>query len=385
MNTDINIDADIAAIAMILEVVCKTTGMGFAAIGRVSGERWIACAVRDEIQFGLMSGDELKIETTLGHEIFRYHKEIVIDHVAEGEIYAKHHAQKKYGLQSYISLPIRTKNGDFFGTLCAIDPNPANINRQEVIGMFMLFADLIAFHLNTIKELALKEEQLIEDKKAAELRDKFIAILGHDLRNAVGAILNVSALLLRMPVEDRVKRMATIVQASTQRMRMLIENILDFANGHLGEGIKLQLSNDEPLEEMLLQVVEELRLVSQEYKVEIKFTLEQAFNCDGKRLAQLFSNLLNNALTHGKRGAPVQAVVSATNDEFLLSVTNEGDKISQHIMDRLFQPFYKGDKEPVRQGLGLYIASEISKAHKGTLEVDSTDEYTCFTFRMVIS
>lgn len=392
MNTQINIDADVAAIGAIdivpnlLEVVCKTTGMGFAAIARVTENRWVACAVRDEIAFGLLPGGELKVETTLCHEIRQHKMPVVIDHVAKDEIYANHHTPALYGLQSYISIPIITKEGNFFGTLCAIDPNPADLNKVEIINMFGLFADLIAFHLHAIEELAKKEAQLIEAKNTAELRDKFIAILGHDLRNPVGAILNVSELLLRMPVEDRVKKMASIVHSSTQRMRGLIENILDFARGHLGEGIKLQLSTEEPLAEMFLQIVEELRLVSPDYKIETKFTLEQTFSCDGKRLAQLFSNLLSNALTHGKKGALVQVVVSAKDDEFLLSITNEGNKIDMQVMDRLFQPFYKGDLEPTQRGLGLglYIASEISKAHKGTIEASSTDACTCFTFKMGI-
>ncbi|MES2650128.1 MAG: GAF domain-containing sensor histidine kinase [Bacteroidota bacterium] len=391
MNT-INIEADVAAIgtidivANLLEVVCRTTGMGFAAIARVTEHRWVACAVRDEIQFGLLPGGELKVDTTLCHEIRQHKMPVVIDHVAQDKIYASHHTPKLYGLQSYISIPITTKNGEFFGTLCAIDPRPAAINKFEIIKMFELFADLIAFHLHAIADIANKEAQLVEAKKTAELRDKFIAILGHDLRNPVGAVLNVAELLMRMPVDDRVKKLAGIVQTSTQRMRVLIENILDFARGHLGEGIKLHLSREESLEEMFLQIVEELRLVSADYKIETTFELAQTFNCDGQRLAQLLSNLLSNALTHGKKGAPVQVVACIKDDEFLLSVTNKGEKIAQQIMDRLFQPFYRGDIEPTEHGLGLglYIASEITKAHKGKLEVVSTDENTCFTFRMNI-
>lgn len=389
-NIHINIDADVAAIGKIdivpqlLEVVCKTTGMGFAAIARVTEDRWVACAVRDEIEFGLLPGGELKVETTLCHEIRQHKKPIVIDHVAEDLLYAHHHTPQMYGLQSYISIPIITKGGQFFGTLCAIDPNPADLNKVEIINMFGLFADLIAFHLHALEELDYKEQQLIEAKNTAELRDKFIAILGHDLRNPVAAVLNVAELLLRMPVEDRVKKMATIVQRSTKRMSGLIENILDFARGHLGNGIKLELSEQESLEEIFSQIVEELRTVSPDYKIEIQFNLRKTFNSDGKRIAQLLSNLLSNALTHGKAGELVEVLVQADEDGFLLSVTNRGDKIEKHIMDKLFQPFYRGDIEPTQQGLGLglYIASEIAKAHKGKLDVVSTDEFTCFTFRM---
>lgn len=392
MNQELTIESAIAAIGAIdsvpsmLEVVCKTTGMGFAAIARVTEDRWVACVVRDEIEFGLLPGGELKLDTTLCHEIRQHRKPIVIAHVAEDSVYANHHTPAMYGLQSYISIPIITKQGAFFGTLCAIDSKPAQINRVEIIGMFQLFADLIAFHLHTQQELAIKEQQLIEAAQTAELRDQFIAILGHDLRNPVAAVLNVAELLLRMPVDDRVKKMATIVQRSTNRMRGLIENILDFARGHLGNGIKLELTEEQSLTAIFSQIIEEHLAVSPIYQVESVFALERTFSCDGRRMAQLLANLLSNALTHGQQGEAVQVLAKTDGNNFILSVTNKGDKINDQIKNKLFQPFYRGDIEPSQRGLGLglYIASEIAKAHKGKLAVSSTDEFTCFTFSMEI-
>jgi signal transduction histidine kinase len=375
LSQESTIESAIAAIAAIdsvpamLAVVAKTTGMGFAAIARVTEDRWVACAVRDEIEFGLLPGGELKLDTTLCHEIRQHRQAIVIDHP-----------------QSYISMPIITKQGTFFGTLCAIDTKPAQINRVEIIGMFQLFSDLIAFHLHAQEELAIKEQQLIEAAQNADLRDKFIAILGHDIRNPVAAVLNVAELLLRMPVDDRVKKMATIVQRSTTRMRGLIENILDFARGHLGNGIKLELTDDQPLADFFSQIIEEHLAVSPNYKVEAVFELGRSFSVDGKRMAQLFANLLSNALTHGQQGETVQVLAKTDGQNFVLSVTNKGDKIEDQIKSKLFQPFYRGDIEPSQRGLGLglYIASEIAKAHKGMLTVSSTDEFTCFTFSMEI-
>ena len=114
----------IAAVPNILDVVCRATGMGFAAVARVTHDRWIACQVLDNIDFGLPPGGELKVETTLCHEI-RQHREVVaIDNVAEDAKYCDHHTPRMYGLQSYISVPIVLPDGRFFGTLCAIDPNP---------------------------------------------------------------------------------------------------------------------------------------------------------------------------------------------------------------------------------------------------------------------
>jgi GAF domain-containing protein len=78
----------------------------FAAVARVTDDKWVACAVRDEIAFGLVPGSELKLETTICNEIRQHHNPVVIDHVAEDELFANHHTPAMYGFQSYISFPI---------------------------------------------------------------------------------------------------------------------------------------------------------------------------------------------------------------------------------------------------------------------------------------
>ncbi|MBB2960943.1 ATP-binding protein [Methylobacterium sp. R2-1] len=144
----------IAAVPTILDVVCRTTGMGFAAVVRVTEERWVACAIKDDIAFGLKPGGELPIETTICHEIRQSSTAVVIDHVAEDPAFCAHHTPARYGFQSYISMPIVLPDGTFFGTLCAIDPKPAKLNTPAIVGMFKMFADLIGFHLDANQRLA---------------------------------------------------------------------------------------------------------------------------------------------------------------------------------------------------------------------------------------
>jgi phosphoserine phosphatase RsbU/P len=107
-------------------------------------------------------------------------------------------------------------------------------------------------------------------------------------------------------------------------------------------------------------------------------------NCDPGRIAQLLSNLLGNALTHGSATAPVRVQAICDADTVELSVANAGDPIPPAARVRLFQPFYRGEVRPSRQGwgLGLYIANEIAKAHGRSLNVVSTPEETRFAFRM---
>jgi signal transduction histidine kinase len=371
----------IPAVDSILEVICRMTGMGFAAVARVTADRWIACAVKDDINFGLKPGGELDIRTTICHEIEKNKHTVVIDHVATDEKYEGHHTPLIYGFQSYISTPIMLSGGRFFGTLCAIDPNPAKLNTTETVGMFKLFADLIAFHLNALEQIELTTTNLLEEQKTSELRDQFIAILGHDLRNPVGAIRNSAQLLLRMPLDDRALRLANLIQDSSYRITGLIENVLDFARGRLGEGITLNLTENAPLESTLAQVITELKAIWPSRNIDIEFKLREPVKCDAVRIAQLFSNILGNALTYGKTDEPVTVKVISQDGLLRLSVSNSGDKIPNSKLARLFQPFSRGSEENSKDGLGLglYIASEIARAHHGTLDVVSSDEQTCFT------
>src|SRR5271170_310634 len=109
LRADIAAIGQIEAVATILDVVCRTTGMGFAAVARVTDDRWIACAVRDDISFGLKPGGELKVETTICDEIRASGREVIIDHVAEDPAFRDHDTPAMYGFQSYISIPIIRK------------------------------------------------------------------------------------------------------------------------------------------------------------------------------------------------------------------------------------------------------------------------------------
>jgi sigma-B regulation protein RsbU (phosphoserine phosphatase) len=113
--------------------------------------------------------------------------------------------------------------------------------------------------------------------------------------------------------------------------------------------------------------------------------------CDPGRLAQLLSNLLANAVTHGHAGTPVVARARSDGETFELSVSNAGDPIPAATVERLFQPFFRGDARSSGNagghglGLGLYIASEIARAHGGTLKAMSSPEQTIFTLRMPVT
>jgi signal transduction histidine kinase len=376
--------ARIDAVPKILEVVCRVTGMGFSAIARVTEDRWIACAVLDQINFGLAPGGELQIKTTICDEIRQSGKLVVIDHVAEDAAFRDHHTPRKYGFQSYISVPIRRPGGNFFGTLCAIDPRPMRVNTPELIGIFTLFADLIGFHLDAQDRLTASEAALLDARQATELREQFMAVLGHDLRNPLASIDAGARILLRTPLDAKASMIVGMMQKSVSRMAGLISNVLDLARGRLGGGIPVHCSPDAKVGDALTQVAAELRSAFPDRAIETDFVLDRPVTCDSARVAQLFSNLLANAITHGDQNGPVRAQARIDADVFELSVANIGSPIPSEAAERLFQPFTRASAHESEQGLGLglYIASEIARAHAGTLHFTSTPEQTQFTFRM---
>jgi signal transduction histidine kinase len=381
-QADIATIKNIGAVRTILNVVCRVTGMGFAAVARVTESRWVCLAVNDEINFGLKPGGELKVETTICREVRQGREAVVIDDVSQDAVYCAHPTPAMYGFQSYISMPIFLKDGSFFGTLCAIDPKPAKLNNPGVIGMFKLFAELIAFNLDSARRLATMEANLLDARAAAELREQFIAVLGHDLRNPLASIGAGTELLRKTPLNDKARALVAMMDKSVARMAAIIGNVLDFARGRLGAGLALTRS-PMPLENVLKQVVDELQTIHPERVIETELHLTQSVVADRIRVGQLFSNLLGNALAYGAEDEPVR-VAATTDGRFELVVCNKGTPIPAAAMERLFLPFARGEVRPDQQGLGLglYIAAEIARAHGGKIDVASSAEQTCFTFSM---
>ena len=390
MNIDPTSSVDaVGAIELVpamLDTVCRITGMGFAAVACVTDERWIACSVLDEIAFGLKPGGELKLDSTICHEIRQSQQAVVISDVVADKIYCNHHTPALYGFRSYISFPILLPGGQFFGTLCAIDPEPRNLDRSEIHNVFRMFADLIGFHLNLGQKLSETQEDLGRERATGIQREQFIAVLGHDLRNPLAALDAGLSLLKRSPVPERADFIMAAMQATIDRMNVMVGNILDFARGRLVGDFALRFERVMP-DKIVAQVTSELEIAYPERQIALRCDTMSPLMCDPQRIGQLVSNLVGNALTHGARDEPVMIHCHESDGEFLLSVANSGPEIPVEVRHKLFQPFEQGASSHANGslGLGLYIASTIARAHGGTLEVQSSPAQTCFTFRMPLA
>lgn len=124
----------------ILRDICATTHMGFAAVARVTDCQWIACLVEDRLEFGLDPGDELKIHETICDEIRESGEAVVIDDASDDIKWSRHPVPVIYGFKSYCSFPVYLDDGTFFGTLCALDPDPRPVDDEAIVAMFSRYA-----------------------------------------------------------------------------------------------------------------------------------------------------------------------------------------------------------------------------------------------------
>ena len=228
------------------------------------------------------------------------------------------------------------------------------------------------------------EAQVTAHEKAALLRDQFMAVLGHDIRNPLAALAaGVRLLDRREQLSEEGLSVIREMNGSLDRASALVNDLLDLARGSLGGGFIVGRENG-ALTPVLEQVVAEIRQIAPDRRIESRIAIDDPVYCDRGRIGQLASNLLANALTHGAVNEPVRFEAETRGGWFQLSVANGGKPIPKEVRDQLFQPFFRGANRPSQNGLGLglYIASEIAKAHEGKLEVSSTDELTRFTFVM---
>jgi len=403
---DISTIAQMHIIPTILNVICQTTGMGFAAVARVTEDRWITCGVRDDINFGLKPGDELEIKTTICNEIRESQKVVVIDHVAESPEFHDHHTPAKYGFQSYISVPITKKNGDFFGTLCAIDPNPNILNTPTVLGMFELYADLIGFHLNVIEDIKIRDVKLNEEKafndalekevkqRTQELKEynislekmnkdlqAFAYISSHDLQEPLRKIQTIASIIEhseKKNLTEKGKDYFERMKNAAERMQTLINDLLAYSRTTIAEkhfeSTDLQVILDEVKEDLSEDIKNVNGIITSDQMCRANIIPFQ--------FRQLLYNLLSNSIkfknpdkkliinikSHIDFGRAFNYDKLIPNDKYChISVNDNGIGFDPKFTDRIFELFQRlNDKSDYKgTGIGLAIVKRIVENHNG--------------------
>ena len=221
-------------------------------------------------------------------------------------------------------------------------------------------------------------------EREIQYRDRFLGILGHDLRNPINSISLVASLLADHGLNEEQQRRVARIQRSTLRLDRMVTDILDFARGRLGSPMPLTLSPAN-LAALVREVVDEVRSTHSGLEIQHDTNGDLSGQWDSERVKQMVSNLLMNAVQHGT-GNEVIVTTNGDQDFVLLKVHNEGPPIAQEMIGTIFDPLVRAenpDRNMIGLGLGLFIVKEIVSAHSGTISVNSTqDAGTTFSVRL---
>jgi signal transduction histidine kinase len=216
------------------------------------------------------------------------------------------------------------------------------------------------------------------------VKDLFLGVLGHDLRNPLGAIMvSTTTIMTSEGPEWRHSPAAARILRSGTRMEGLIRDLLDFTRARMGAGVPITRT-DVDLAEECRRTVDEIAAFHPASRMSFEATGELRGGWDGARVAQALSNLLGNAVQHGTKHGPIAVALRGEADRVALSVHNHGRPIpKQHLRD-VFDPFRQLDPGYAKSsvGLGLFIVQAIASAHGGSVVVESDDGGTTFTMRL---
>ena len=258
------------------------------------------------------------------------------------------------------------------------------LSAQATVSTLQLFAQLISKQLEVERVHAEVERKLQTERETSELREQFIAVLGHDLRTPLGAIQHGIELLRRKHPDPASLPLFQRMQRSIGRMSGLVDDVVDFTRGRMGGGIALNMRHEAELAVPFAQVIEELHELHPGQKIVARIQPNLGLLCDAGRLSQLLSNLLKNAIVHGDDSEPILVEIDSRNGRFWLTVSNRGNGLSSDLIAQLFKPFWRAPSNGKHQGLGLglYIVSEIARSHGGNMDVTSKNGVVSFSFSM---
>ena len=233
---------------------------------------------------------------------------------------------------------------------------------------------------NEAVDQLLSQAAVKHTKETDRLRDLFLGILGHDLRNPLHAISALADLQTQAKTPERQAQLASQIMVSAARMSHMITDLVELTRVRLGSRIEINPSRTS-MRRICMQALDEMRAIYPDRVFQMRGDDELVGEWDEARLSQVFSNLLGNAVQHGAYASPITVAARRDKDRLEIEVHNEGKAIPRDIIPKLFDSLFQGklnkkadDDYSTSMGLGLYIAKELVLAHGGTIEVQSSDD-----------
>jgi len=243
--------------------------------------------------------------------------------------------------------------------------------------------DMIRF--NEAIDQAVAESVRLFDAQVEQARNLLLGMLGHDMRSPLQTILATASYLAALNAGEKVSEAAGRLIRSGVSMNSLLEDLCDFNRTRLGLGINV-IPDEVDLTDVVADVVEQLRAAHPDRGIDLQILGNVKGVWDGGRLQQVITNLVLNALRYGAPDKSVCVIVTGDDAEIRLEVRNSGPAIDRLTLERIFDPLWRGPDQTNRHsaglGLGLYIASEIAKAHHGSIKARSDQAETSFEVRL---
>jgi signal transduction histidine kinase len=298
-------------------------------------------------------------------------------------------------LRSYVGVPL-SAGGKVLGAMTFVMAESHRVYDENDLSFARALADRAALAIENARlfreveraraaiaaQLADEERRRRDAEEQARFAETFVGMLGHDLRNPLNAIVMTTRLLKRIATAPNEVNAVDRVQSSALRMSNMVGQLLDLTRSRLAGGITVEKGPIE-LGGVVSEAVDELRRAYPGRQIAWAGGPGVRADADRDRLAQVFSNLIGNALEHGDPARPVTVELALAADQITLKIHNEGTPIADALLPYLFQPFRRTMMRSERSkglGLGLFITEQIVRAHGGHIEVASTAERgTTFT------
>jgi two-component system sensor histidine kinase KdpD len=231
------------------------------------------------------------------------------------------------------------------------------------------------------------QEELQDLKRQMQLQEDFVSTISHELRTPLGFIKGYSTSLLREDTswdEETQKEFLMIIDEETDRLSLLIENVLESARLQ-SRTLPLRF---QPLrlDAVLRDVILRIRARHKDLEISMQFDTVGPIYADAVRLAQVFDNLFTNAIKYAP-GSPITVSLSPVDDRVRISFMDHGPGIPAESLPLIFERFYRvrGEKNVTGTGLGLYICKQIIQAHRGKIWAESApDQGTTFFIELPI-
>jgi len=293
-------------------------------------------------------------------------------------------------LRSYVGVPLSI-GGKVLGVMTFVMAESNRAYDEEDLAFARALAERAALAIENARlfreietaraaiagQLVNEERRRLEAEEQTRFAETFVGMLGHDLRNPLNAIVMTTRLLRRMATAPNEVNAVDRVLSSAQRMSSMVGQLLDLTRSRIAGGITIDKAPVD-VSGLVAEVVDELRRAYPSRQIDWTGGAGLHAAGDRDRLAQVFSNLVGNALEHGDPARPVTIELRTEGNDVTLAVHNHGPAIPPEFLKFLFEPFRRTVVRSERSkglGLGLYITEQIIRAHGGRVEVTSTAEH----------